>query len=48
MSISHSFDDNRHQRDNSGDRQLMSPREQILGHIILILICLLAILLRSM
>ena len=46
MSMFHPYADNRDQRDD--DRKLMSPREQILGQIILILICLLVTLLRSM
>lgn len=47
MSMSHLFTDNREHR-NDDRRQLPSAREQLLGQIIVVLICLLAILLRAM
>ena len=47
MPICHPRFDNHDQQDGI-DRKLLSPREQVLGQLIVILLCLLAILLRSL
>ncbi len=47
MSTCHPGFDN-HDRQDTADHKLLSPREQVLGQLIVILLCLLAILLRSL